>query len=79
MKDIISKLRHGGIVQIITPTKQREQIQLNRKETSICWERFTMAINGDKSCAIKLDSKLTLRQVVAIIRYNLELLKTADL
>lgn len=79
MKDIISKLRHGDIVQIITPSKQREQIQLNRKETSICWERFTMPINGDKSRAKKLDSKLTLRQVIAIIRYNAELLKTADL
>jgi len=78
MKDIISKLRHGDIVQIITPSKQREQIQLNKKEKSVCWERFTMPINGDKSAAIKLDSKLTLRQVIAIIRHNAELLKTVE-
>lgn len=79
MKQIIQKLRQGDVIQIITPTLQREQIQLNKSESFVCWERFTMPVNGDKSRAKKLNERLTLKEVVQIVKHNAEQLKTVDL
>jgi hypothetical protein len=68
MKDIINILRKGQSIQLYAENSQRQHIQLNKKANKICWERYNLPMNGDKSKAIKINDSLNLREVLDIMK-----------
>lgn len=75
MKHIISILRKGQSIQLYAENNQRQHIQLNKKAQKICWERYNLPINGDKSKGIKINDSLSLREVLSIVERNKEQLR----
>lgn len=72
-KDTIIKLRnrkpHTIIVYGDYPC--RMVFQINKKANCVCWERWQLPINGDRSHAVKLNCILSLRDVCNIIESNI--------
>lgn len=71
MDATIKKLRNGENIQRLTTyqgVKQVMQIQLNKTTPFICWQRFYMPVNRDKSKALEHNSCLTLKEVLRILK-----------
>jgi hypothetical protein len=68
--EYIKRLRNGEIIQrVITycGVKLVEHIQLNKKADCICWQRYAMPTNRDKSKAVKWNEYLSLKDVLNIL------------
>lgn len=68
----VKQLRNGkSVVRVITDEASgkriRQQFQLNRSAKNVCWQRYHLPVNGDKSLAVKINDQLTLKEVLTII------------
>lgn len=71
--DYIKRLRNGKTIQrLITycGVKVVEHIQLNKKADTICWQRYAMPTNRDRSKAVKWNNYLSLKDVLNILDKN---------
>ena len=68
--ETVKRLRNGENIQRLIPycgQRVRQHIQLNKKEKFVCWERYMMAANGDRSTAVLHNSYLSLKDVINIL------------
>jgi hypothetical protein len=69
-KYYVLRLRKGENIQRIVTycgQKVREHIQLNKKAKGICWMRYVMPVNGDRSRAVLHNYSLSLKEVLNIL------------
>lgn len=68
MKDIIKKLRDGERVRLFdSSSKKFMQLQINKADNRICWERW---VSLDKSNWVCYNKCLSLKEVVQLIDEN---------
>lgn len=68
MKDIIKKLRDGERVILFDSSSKRFiQLQINKADNRICWERW---VSLDKSNWVCHNKFLSLKEVVQLINEN---------
>ncbi len=71
LNDVVNRLRNKEYIRKYDYTnKQFEQIQINKKDNRICWQRF---ISADKQNWIPINNYLSLKDIIihyAVMKKN---------